>query len=187
MVYTPFTSSNQSLSRKRPIKKITRLSPWLNLTSLRKTDPYLISIASLASRLIHQVDDAFTSICNAPSNDGSEVTVLQWFPCARDCRERFTGERVEIDGAYNILVMHTYDRLQKLIRTWWYKQFRIFIFGPDFDNGKEKIEPTAPIEIKDALRTLALPNERRKPLIDMLALSQNHKLRLTCSMLVAAY
>jgi hypothetical protein len=151
MFYTSTNSTTQALCSKRLNKKF-------DLASLPRIDPYLISIARLASRLIDKVEDAFTSIINAPSNDGREVTVLHWFRGARNCLD-------------NILVMDTHDKLEQLIREWWLKHFRIFLFRHEVWNSKEKMEPNAPIEIKDALRAFALTDERREPLRDTLALS----------------
>jgi hypothetical protein len=164
MFYTSTNSTTQALCSKRLNKKF-------DLASLPRIDPYLISIARLASRLIDKVEDAFTSIINAPSNDGREVTVLRWFRGARNCLELFDGERVEIDGADNILVMDTHDKLEQFIREWWLKHFRICLYRHEVWNSKEKMEPNAPIEIKDALRAFALTDERREPLRDTLALS----------------
>lgn len=172
MTYTPLASFNQ-------VETVKRLNKKSNLDSLPVIDPPLISISLCASRFIVEIETAFTSIVNAPSNDGCEVTLTQWFRCARNSPETFDGERVEIDGAFNILVMDTYAMLQQLIREWWLKRFRIFLFGPDFYfNSKEKIEHNAPIEIKGALRAFALTDERRETLRDILALSQKFSLGL---------
>jgi hypothetical protein len=141
--------------------------------SLPKVDPCLITISRAASRLIDTVEDAFTDIMNASSNDGREVTITQWFICAREDREHFKGERVEIYAAYNIFVMDANVSLEKLIREWWFKHYRVCLFSSDFDNSKEKIEPQAPVEIKGALRAFAIVRKRRDALIDMLDLSMH--------------
>jgi hypothetical protein len=163
---TLVTPLNQPLYRKRPIKKIVRLSPWLRLASYPKINPHLVSIAALASRLIARAEDAFTSIINAPSNDGREVTLTQWFRCARDCPEHFKGERVEIDRAFNILIGDTFNTLINSINERYYKATRKHIDTLDILYGKFEVEP--PIEIQEAVQAFALVRKKRAALTDML-------------------
>jgi hypothetical protein len=166
MEYNSLALVNQPFSVKRRSKKIVRVSPWLYLASLPKIDPRLVSIAALASRLIDQVEGAFTSIINAPSNDGREVALTQWFRGARDCPKFFKGERVETDAAFNILIGDTFNMLINRISDWHLKLTRIHIPTLDIIDGKFKVEP--PIEIQQALRAFALTRERRAALTDML-------------------
>jgi hypothetical protein len=166
MEHTLATSLNQVISGKRRSKKIVRLSPWLYLASLPKIDPCLVSIAALASRLIDQVEGAFTSIINAPNNDGREVTLTQWFRGACDCPELFEGERVETDAAFNILIGDTFDMLINRISDWHLKLTRIHLDTLDIIDGKFKVEP--PIEIQQATQAFALTRKRRAALTDML-------------------
>jgi hypothetical protein len=160
MDITSTNSTTQVISSKRIKKK--RFDP----ATLPHIDPHLISIATLASRFIDEIEDAFTTICNAPSNDGREVTVLEWFPCARKSREYFTGERVETDGAFNILLADTFNMLLKRVRDWHVKLTRAHLTTLDIIHGKFKVAP--PIEIQQAVRAFALNDARRDALTDML-------------------
>jgi len=169
MLISSFNSAAQVNSATRLNKK------RFNLASLPTIDPHLVSIASLVSRLIPEMDDAFTLISNAATNDGCEVTILRWYGGIPGTPYWCKEERVEIDAAFNILIANTFDRLHDLIREWWYKHFRIFLFGMDFINSPEKIEPNAPIEIKYALQAIRLASVKRKPLEDMLELSQRQR------------
>jgi hypothetical protein len=139
--------------------------------SIPKVDPCLITISRAASRLIDAAEVAYTDIMNASSNDGREVTITQWFRCAREDREHFKGERVETYAAYNIFVMDVNGSLEDLIREWWFKHYRVSLFNSDFYESKEKIEAQAPDEIKWALEAFAIVRKRRDALIDILDLS----------------
>jgi hypothetical protein len=123
MTYTAFNSTPQPFSD-RGLNKIKHLA------SLPVVDPALISIKCLASRLIGEMDDAFIAITNAPSNDGSEVTVLTLCGGIPSNPYWWRGERIEIDGAFNQLIGDTFDKLNELIRTWWRKHFRVWIGFP---------------------------------------------------------
>jgi hypothetical protein len=162
MTYTAFNSAPQALSN-------ISFNKIKHLASLPAIDPHLISIAALASRFIVEIEDAFTSIVNAPSNDGREVTVAQWFRCARKSPETFDGERVELDGAFNILISDTFNHIIDSIRDWHYKAARKSIGTVDIFYSRFDIE--LPNEIKIAVQALRLTDARREPLRDMLVAS----------------
>jgi hypothetical protein len=160
------TSTTQVISGKRTNKK------RLDLASLPKIDPHLISIAALASRLIARAEDAFTSIINAPSNDGREVTLTQWFPGAVNSPDRFNGERVETDGAFNILIGDTFDMLIQTVRQWHWKCAHSNLGTLDIIDSNFKVEP--PIEIRQAVQAFAIVDKRRDALIAMLVHSMRN-------------
>jgi hypothetical protein len=177
MDITSTNSTSQVISAKRANKKrvyrIVRPSPcYLRLASLPKIDPHLISIAALASRLIARAEDAFTDIMNASSNDGREVTLTQWFRCAREDPEHFKGERVEIDGAFNILLGDIFDILLDHICDWHLKCTRIHLSTLEIIDGKFKVEP--PIEIREAVQAFAIVDKRRDALTAMLCHSMRN-------------
>jgi hypothetical protein len=167
MTYAPFYPDFQAKSGKRLNKT--------QVASLPVIDPHLISIASLASRFIVEIEHAFTSIVNAPSNDGREVTVSQWFRGAKNSPELFEGERVEIDGAFNILIGHTFNRLINSVRDWHYKATRRKSPLGTLDIFDSKFNVDPPIEIVFAVQVLNLTDVKRQPLIDMMTLSQRHR------------
>jgi hypothetical protein len=107
MFYTPTNSTTQVNSDKRLNKKS-------DLAIYPTIDPYLVSIAALTSRLIDQVESAFNSLINAPINDRCEVSITSWYGGIPGNPLWSKKERVEVDGAFNMLVMDTYDSLQGL-------------------------------------------------------------------------
>jgi hypothetical protein len=145
------------------VKKRVRFNP----DSLPTIDPLLVSINCLSARLIAVIDDVYRDIITAESNDGLEVTILRHYGNIASNPDWYEEDRVEIDGAFNILIGDTFDSLHEAIRTWWYKNQRIFLFGMDFINSHETIEPNAPIEIKHGLQAIEHARVKRKPLTDM--------------------
>jgi hypothetical protein len=166
MLYTPNNATTQVNLAKGRNKN--------QLSALAVIDPYLISIASLASRLIPEMQDAFTSIVNAHSNDGCEVTVLT--PCGGIPSNPlwWSKDRVEIDGAFNQLIATTFNKLIDNIRDWHYRATRKHVGTLEIFDDKFAIDP--PIEIARAVQAINLSDVIRKPLEDMLALSQKHRL-----------
>jgi hypothetical protein len=163
------TAPNQPFSRKRPIKK--RFDP----STLPHIDPYLISIAALASRFIVEIEDAFATVMNASSNDGREVTVIEWFPGARQSPEHFNGERVEIDAAYNIIRGDAFEMLLERADEWYFKRARVHLDLLKIIHGKLKVD--LPIEIQQAVQAFALNHKRRETLTDMLVLTMRRAMR----------
>jgi hypothetical protein len=168
MFYTPAEAFEQAFLRKRPNK--TRF----DLASLPTIDPYLISIARHTSRFIVEIEEAYTSVIDASSNDGWEVTVTEWFPCARTSPQYFNGERVEIDAAYNIIRGETFDILLDLIRQWHFNRTHVYLSIPDIFDGKFKID--LPIEIQQAVEAFALNDKRREALTDTLVLTMKRRM-----------
>jgi hypothetical protein len=160
MTYTAFNSAPQAFSN-ISFKKIKHLA------SLPVIDPALISIKCLASRYVEEMEDTFNQITNASSNDGYEVTILICCGGIPGNPEWFREERRDLHSAFNILTMETFDKLHKLIREWWCKTHPVFLFGMDFKDSKEKIEPKAPSEIRYALRVIHSHGDKVKPLMDM--------------------
>jgi hypothetical protein len=147
-----------------------------HLAALPTIDPALISIERLASRYTKEIENTFNQVINAPSNDGCEVTILREYGGARNCPTFYEEERVEVDAALNILIGDTRDMLEKLIREWWMRSYRVFLFGTDFINSKEKIEPKAPPPIRYALQVLHSHGDKNKLLADMVVLTQRRRI-----------
>jgi hypothetical protein len=140
--------------------------------AIPKIDPALISIEAQASRLIDMAEDVLSSIINAPSNDGREVAILT--PCGGIPGNPlwWREDRVEIDGAFNILIGDSQHSLIRNAEAWYRKNLKrclnihdIFLF-----NGTYPIEP--PIEIRLVTRALARVRAWRRPLEVMLEQSQ---------------
>jgi hypothetical protein len=103
---------------------------------------------------------------------------LKEYGGARNCPVFYEEERAEIDAALNILAGDTRDKLETLIRDWWMKTYRVFLFGMDFLHSKQNIEPKAPPEIRYALQVIHSHSDKNKLLADMLVLAQKRRIGL---------
>jgi hypothetical protein len=162
MTITANTPHSQARVRYFTEKLNNKTREVLARAALPKIDPALVSIAARASRLIDIAEDALSSINNASSNDGREVT-FQW-----------QKQRVRIDVAFNILIGDASDSLIRDSQAWYRKNIKRQLDISDIFNGTYPIAP--PIEIRLVTRALARVRAKRKPLEDMLELSQQHNL-----------
>jgi hypothetical protein len=179
MVYTTTNSDAQPFSNKHSNKNS------FDLTSLPSIHPTLISIATLASRFIAEMDDVYLEIITAESNDGKEITIPKRL--GGHCRKPtwYRKACLPLDAAFDYLIYENHHSLMVAVMVWYQgvvdkRLSSDRILAAEFD-----IDP--PHEIMTAIYALRQVPIKRKLLSDMVrnprikspGIPHNHNLSVT--------